>query len=678
MNLLKFECLINSLSSTRAVKVINEPVREVITQLLEFEAFWKTGDKITYYHNRMDKSWMNKRRFSVEYVEGVKSFMHFVEGRLGVGVDIHCPCNHCLNVLQNSQDVVLEHLMINGINVGYTTWIYHGETSTTDMDDIDINVDTLVDEDDEDNLYDLLDEHHNFMNNESCNDDSTNKGYEDFMEMLGKAHKDLYHGCTNPMAPGVSKKKNKSNFADYLSQGHGASLITRSPIEGLGTSSIHHDMASGTYQGKQKDFPSMFNVKGASLSRTKTLYQAWKDTVDEMENPSAPNPSTPSTHTPHMTTTTVHTQSQSAIEDELEEQIDPDNLEERLGPGFEDDLEENMDFSSKAVRGLTRGLRLHKQFKRTGKKMEVFIDPNDGRALETHQSAAVANEIGQIAATYVWPIHKKKADKKAIFNVVMLKLQVKLNIKNLNDICVREKVWNHFLKIVRGRRAEYHKNFKDNGEKEKPSAISDETWKKLCEHWKKDEVQKNCEKNRVNRSLLKKPHNKGPNCFVALFRESKEKEGEGFNEIEFFKQCRTKKDGNWMTTECEDAYLKMKEMFAETAESEEPMTAKEVMDEVLGHKSGYCEGIGYGPSIPSTKRSHMESENAHLKKLTNRMSKENSELSQQVKELKEAQVVFQKFMHDQLRKESESREDSCAAAAAAIEGQQQLHFMLNG
>ncbi|CAN1153538.1 hypothetical protein LINPERPRIM_LOCUS14756 [Linum perenne] len=30
----------------------------------------------------------------------------------------------------------------------------------------------------------------------------------------------------------------------------------------------------------------------------------------------------------------------------------------------------------------------------------------------------------------------------------------------------------------------------------------------------------------------------------------------------------------------------------------------------------------------------------------------------QVKELKEAQAVFQKFMQDQLRKESESREDS--------------------
>ncbi|CAN1131495.1 hypothetical protein LINPERHAP2_LOCUS6438 [Linum perenne] len=118
-----------------------------------------------------------------------------------------------------------------------------------------------------------------------------------------------------------------------------------------------------------------------------------------------------------------------------------------------------------------------------------------------------------------------------------------------------------------------------------------------------------------------------------------------------------------MTTECEDAYLKMKEMFDETAESEEPMTAKEVMDEVLGHKSGYCKGMGYGPSIPSTKMSHMESENAQLKELTNRMGKENSELSQQVKELKEAQVVFQKFMHDQLRKESESRDDSWYVAA---------------
>ncbi|CAN1147948.1 hypothetical protein LINPERHAP2_LOCUS16171, partial [Linum perenne] len=132
-------------------------------------------------------------------------------------------------------------------------------------------------------------------------------------------------------------------------------------------------MASGSYQGKQKDLPSMFNVKGASLSRTKTLYQAWKDTVDEMENPSTSSP-----HTPHLTTTTIQTQSngtsnpsvasQSATEGELEDRIDPDDLERHLGPGFEDDLEENVDLSSKVVRGMTRGLGLHKQFKRTGKK----------------------------------------------------------------------------------------------------------------------------------------------------------------------------------------------------------------------------------------------------------------------------------------------------------------------
>ncbi|CAN1140963.1 hypothetical protein LINPERHAP2_LOCUS12184, partial [Linum perenne] len=144
----------------------------------------------------MDKSWMHKRRFSVEYIEGVKSFMHFVEGNCGVNVDVHCPCNNCLNVLQKSQDVVLEHLMINGINVGYTTWIYHGETSTIDMDDIDINVDNMVDEDEEDNLFDLLDEHQNFINNERCDNDSTNEGFVEYMEMLGQAHKDLYHGCT--------------------------------------------------------------------------------------------------------------------------------------------------------------------------------------------------------------------------------------------------------------------------------------------------------------------------------------------------------------------------------------------------------------------------------------------------------------------------------------------------
>ncbi|CAN0905118.1 hypothetical protein LINGRAHAP2_LOCUS23488 [Linum grandiflorum] len=73
----------------------------------------------------MDKSWMKKKRFSIPYIEGVKSFMLFVEDNVGRDVEIHCPCKHCLNVTKEPQEVVLAHLMFNGIDRRYTSWIHH-------------------------------------------------------------------------------------------------------------------------------------------------------------------------------------------------------------------------------------------------------------------------------------------------------------------------------------------------------------------------------------------------------------------------------------------------------------------------------------------------------------------------------------------------------------------------
>ncbi|CAN1788986.1 hypothetical protein LINPERHAP1_LOCUS18294 [Linum perenne] len=115
----------------------------------------------------MDKSWMEKRRFSVEYIEGVCSFMHFVQDHLGHDIDIHCPCKSCLNVFHEPQEVVLSHLMINGIDVGYTRWVYHGEQFNTNVNDLNILDNDVVqededkdeNEDEEDHLFDLLDEH---------------------------------------------------------------------------------------------------------------------------------------------------------------------------------------------------------------------------------------------------------------------------------------------------------------------------------------------------------------------------------------------------------------------------------------------------------------------------------------------------------------------------------------
>ncbi|CAN1121606.1 hypothetical protein LINPERHAP2_LOCUS866 [Linum perenne] len=149
----------------------------------------------------MDKSWMKKKRFSVDYIDGVRSFMTFVETHISHDNEIHCPCKHCLNVIKEPKPTVFTHLMINGIDSGYTTWIYHGETSQSHVNMMDdANANNSMDDDDDDGddqLFDLLDEHQTFIHSEeNYEGDSTNKGYEEYLQLLEKAHRELYPSCT--------------------------------------------------------------------------------------------------------------------------------------------------------------------------------------------------------------------------------------------------------------------------------------------------------------------------------------------------------------------------------------------------------------------------------------------------------------------------------------------------
>ncbi|KAG8379620.1 hypothetical protein BUALT_Bualt07G0107700 [Buddleja alternifolia] len=54
-------------------------------------------------YKKMDKSWMNARKFSPEYVRGVDTFMNFDMEHLGKECEIKCPCANCLNSYIHSQ-----------------------------------------------------------------------------------------------------------------------------------------------------------------------------------------------------------------------------------------------------------------------------------------------------------------------------------------------------------------------------------------------------------------------------------------------------------------------------------------------------------------------------------------------------------------------------------------------
>ncbi|KAF6156399.1 hypothetical protein GIB67_031520 [Kingdonia uniflora] len=78
-----------------------------------------------------DKKWMKAPRGSREYMSGLELFIYFlIENRPNLGgADWYsCLCVKCRNRKgKNDLEHINEHLIINGFDTTYTTWIHHGE-----------------------------------------------------------------------------------------------------------------------------------------------------------------------------------------------------------------------------------------------------------------------------------------------------------------------------------------------------------------------------------------------------------------------------------------------------------------------------------------------------------------------------------------------------------------------
>nr|XP_009621832.1 uncharacterized protein LOC104113387 [Nicotiana tomentosiformis] len=75
----------------------------------------------------IDKSWMNLRRETDEYIRGVNDFLDFAFERAAQGKEIMCPCIKCINRYWYYRNVVEDHLVVYGFVKGYSKWNFHGE-----------------------------------------------------------------------------------------------------------------------------------------------------------------------------------------------------------------------------------------------------------------------------------------------------------------------------------------------------------------------------------------------------------------------------------------------------------------------------------------------------------------------------------------------------------------------
>ncbi|KAL3618470.1 hypothetical protein CASFOL_037552 [Castilleja foliolosa] len=128
----------------------------------------------------MDKSWMYARKFSEAYVDGVHDFIEYVESHMGKECQVRCPCTRCLNLIIADQKSVRKHILVNGIDPGYVTWFYHGEsTAHSAVGDATVQETAVYNEseDEDDGVNDILfDLREQYTQSDTNGVDNTNHG----------------------------------------------------------------------------------------------------------------------------------------------------------------------------------------------------------------------------------------------------------------------------------------------------------------------------------------------------------------------------------------------------------------------------------------------------------------------------------------------------------------------
>ncbi|CAN1129852.1 hypothetical protein LINPERHAP2_LOCUS5479 [Linum perenne] len=142
----------------------------------------------------MDKSWMSMPRTTLEYMNGLHTFLNFsFSSPCCQDGKILCPCKTCFNRHWMSRKDAFEHLICVGFVKNYTHWVLHGESSfhasssmpNEDHENVGINNDV------EDLLNDMARSVQPEAHTEEPNADALK-----FYKLVDANQTELYPGCT--------------------------------------------------------------------------------------------------------------------------------------------------------------------------------------------------------------------------------------------------------------------------------------------------------------------------------------------------------------------------------------------------------------------------------------------------------------------------------------------------
>jgi hypothetical protein len=135
----------------------------------------------------------SKRDVSPEWIKNTNEFLEQAWGENAKGAArIFCPCSKCANRKRQTQDVMGEHLFLNGFTPNYTRWIHHGEGHRRREDMVRPRVEDC---DAEAGVVDMLDDYHEAHFAEELVEEEPEGSAKAFYDMFASAQKSL-HGHT--------------------------------------------------------------------------------------------------------------------------------------------------------------------------------------------------------------------------------------------------------------------------------------------------------------------------------------------------------------------------------------------------------------------------------------------------------------------------------------------------
>ncbi|KAF7808272.1 hypothetical protein G2W53_035015 [Senna tora] len=139
--------------------------------------------------------------------------------------------------------------------------------------------------------------------------------------------------------------------------------------------------------------------------------------------------------------------------------------------------------------------------------------------------------------------------------------------------------------------------------------VTPENWNWLVEHYSSDTFKVASERNKRNRAKQVIRHTSGPRSFAEveeLIRDPTTGEKATPDAVWEIQHTHKTNGGRvWLDPKSKEIHGRLKELVSQQKDNQHPLTGDEILEYVLGEKSGYVRGKGYGKK-PITKRARQQ------------------------------------------------------------------------